>query len=196
MKIEGLKPLYSSMKQQNIDRCRFTFQFRGTFFDVIFFIDEEPYKLIFGAKRKNFYFERIVNAGFNIDTRFDPETYSELCKVLNLKYDPDNPFSPRYLFEEFNNNIPQNISKKDIPATYQIAPYVNIKEDAHKIYFWYWKFHDGVTSNASPENLEKTQQLLGDKAFINCKKKNVSSCWTDDPALDNKDIEEFNNIYE
>ncbi|MDC7783923.1 DUF6037 family protein [Priestia megaterium] len=196
MQLQGLKPLYISMKQQNIDRCRFTFSFRGTVFDVLFFIDESPYKLLFGAKGTRFSFTLAVEGGFTIQAFLDNEILSKLCKVLGLQYDPNNPFSTKYFFEEFNNRIPGKISKKDIPAPYEIAPYVNIKEDAEKVYFRNWRFHDGIKSNVRPENLEKTKLLLGNKIYINCKKKNVSSCWTDDPALDNKDIEDFNKIYE
>ena len=195
MQLQGLKPLYISMRQQNIDRCRFSFQFRKTVFDVLFFIDEKPFQLIFGAKGKNFYFERNVTEGFQINTGFDPKTYSKLCEVLGLKYDPNNPFSPKYLFEEFNNRVPDNISIRNVPTTSQISQYRDIKEEADKIYFWRWTFHDGKKSNVKPKNLDKTRALLGYEAYETCKKRNISSCWTDDPAKENKDTEYMNQIY-
>ncbi|NGY93862.1 hypothetical protein F3K44_31335 [Bacillus megaterium] len=64
MQLQGLKPLYVSMKQQNIDRCRFTFQFRKTVFDVLFFIDEKPFQLIFGAKERIFILNVMSLKGF------------------------------------------------------------------------------------------------------------------------------------
>ncbi|KMN92413.1 DUF6037 family protein [Priestia aryabhattai] len=196
MQLPGLKPLYASMKQQNIDRCRFTFSFRKTVFDVMFFIDEKPYELLFGAKGKNFFFERTVNEGFKINTGFDRETYSELCKVLGLKYDPNNPFSPKYLFEEFNNRVPNNVALSDVPTTAQISTYRNIEEEPDKIYFWRWIFHDGIKSNAKPENLDKTRRLLGLKAYNACKKRNISSGWSADPAKEKRDSKYINRIYD
>ena len=195
MELQGLKSLYISMKQQNIDRCRFTFPFRGTVFDVLFFIDENPYKLLFGAKGTRFSFSLDVKKGFTIKTFLDKEILNKLYKVLGLQPDPNNPFSTKNFFTEFNKKIPEEISKKDIPTPYQIAPYVNIKEDSDKVYFRNWRFHDGENSNVRLVNLEKTKMLLGNEIYINCKNKNVSSCWTDDPAAENIDINEFNKIY-
>ena len=37
MQLQGLKPLYASMKQQNIDRCRFTFRLGKQFLMSCFY---------------------------------------------------------------------------------------------------------------------------------------------------------------
>ena len=116
------------------------------------------------------FFERTVHEGFKINTGFDRETYSELCRVLGLKYDPNNPFSPKYLFEEFDNKVPSSVALRDVPTTAQISTYRNIEEEPDKIYFWRWIFHDGIKSNAKPENLDKTRRLLGLKAYNACKR--------------------------
>ncbi|MEK5383232.1 hypothetical protein [Niallia sp. FSL W8-0635] len=66
MKLTGLKDLYKSMKQQNIDRYQFDFTYYNVKFDVLYFIDEVPNKLGFGIKTHNYYFETEVKAGFYI----------------------------------------------------------------------------------------------------------------------------------
>jgi len=185
--LEGIKELYSSMKNQNIDKTRFTFTFHKTQFDVLFFIDSDPFELVFGAKGKNFFFSHDVKKGFNINDNLDSAIYRKLCEVLELKNDPNNRFQPKYFFEAFNQVIPKQASTSDMPTTSQIATYRDIKDEAHKFYFTHWIHHNGKTGNASPENLEKTRLLLGEKAYETCKRRNISSAWTDIELQENKD---------
>lgn len=98
MKLDGLVELYRSMKDQGIERYRFEYRHGHTLFDVFFFIDESPFILLFGAKGEAFSFEVKVIAGFNIDPTLGSDTYRELCRVLGLEYDPNNPFSPTVFF--------------------------------------------------------------------------------------------------
>lgn len=59
------------MKKQGLTRYKFDYVFRKVHFDVFFFIDEEPFKLAFGVKAQNFYFEIDVLGGFKIRTYLD-----------------------------------------------------------------------------------------------------------------------------
>ncbi|MCC3688383.1 DUF6037 family protein [Bacillus cereus] len=179
MKLDGLVNLYGEMKKQEIKRCRFDFTFNNVTFDVFFFIDETPFKLMFGAKLKNFYFELDVTSGFNINTYLG-EKYNELCDVLGLEYNPDNPFKSSYFFEGFNRRIPITVNKNNYPQPHEVAEYRNDVEESEKIYFWGWLNHGESGNSVTLENLKKTEKILGVDAYKTCKLRNISSRWTDD----------------
>ncbi|MGZ9785443.1 DUF6037 family protein, partial [Bacillus pseudomycoides] len=149
MKLDALIQLYQTMKSQGINRYKFDFTFNKVTFDVFFFIDESPFKLMFGAKLRNFYFELDVNPGFNISTYLG-EKYNELCEVLGLEYDPDNPFKSRRFFEAFNQRIPVTININNQPQPHDVARYRRDVEEADKIYFLGWLNHEKTGKGPRP----------------------------------------------
>ncbi|KEK22138.1 DUF6037 family protein [Bacillus gaemokensis] len=179
MKLNGLVNLYEEMKRQEIKRYRFDFTFNKVTFDVFFFIDESPFKLMFGAKLRNFYFELDVKPGFNINTYLG-EKYNELCEVLGLEYDPDNHFKSSYFFEEFNQRIPVIVNVNNRPQPHEVATYRRDVEESERIYFWGWLNHGNSGKGVTPENLKKTEKILGVDAYNTCKIRNISSRWTDE----------------
>ena len=186
MKLDGLAKLYKSMVTQQIERYRFEYKAGKAVFDVFFFIDENPFVLLFGVKAANFSFELDVEKGFNIDPQLDRETYKKLCEALGLEYDPDNPFKPFNFFKEFNNFIPQSAVIAQKAEPHDVANYRSDVEEADKIYFLKWRDNTKRGENVQWENLQKTKKLLGEKAYLRCKQKNISSCWADKKELANK----------
>ncbi|RWZ52236.1 hypothetical protein EQV77_15785 [Halobacillus fulvus] len=168
------------MKRQNIDRYKFDFVFHKVKFDVLYFLDETPNKLAFGIKEHNYYFELPVKRGFNIVPFLD--RYSEFCRIMGLKYNLKAPFKPRIFFDALNGQIPKSASQKNIPAPHQIAIYRNDVEEADKIYFVNWRDNKKAGHQVSSSNLEKTRKLLSKDAYLMCKSKNISSCWSPHPA--------------
>lgn len=177
-----LKLLYRSMRSQKIDRYKFEYLHGRVTFSVFFFIDESPFVLLFGAKEHNFSFELKVHRGFNVEPHLDNATYKQLCEALELRYDPDNPFSPSSFLTDFNHHIPPVAYPLHKAKPHEIIQYRRNVEEVDKIWFCGWR--DNVIRNQSvtPENLNKTRVLLGERAFQRCRQKNISSCWTDDPA--------------
>jgi hypothetical protein len=109
MKLDRLKNLYIGMRNSKIERYKIQFTFNNVSFDVFFFIDENPYLLVFGVKAVNFYFEVKVKSGFSINTFFPKDIHTRLIAILNLKYDPNSSFKLNYFFEDFNKKIPQKV---------------------------------------------------------------------------------------
>lgn len=179
MKLDGIISLYKSMKCQQVDRYRFDYKVGKAIFDVFFFIDSSPYLLLFGVKAENFSFELKVNNGFVIDTKLDNDTYKRLCKILGLEFDPERPFSTWNFFKEFNLNIPPQVSNASSVNPQDIAPYQSIVEEADKIYFVGWRDNSKWRTRVQVTNLDKTRKLLGEKAYLCCEQKNISSCWSD-----------------
>jgi hypothetical protein len=180
MKIENLKKLSSSMRSEGLSRYKFEYKVGKAVFDIFFFIDTDPWELLFGAKGKNFSFTKEVNRGFIIDPSFDRETYKRLCEVLGLAYNPSRKFSPVKFFEEFNRNIPAKANPQNNPKPHNIAIYRKNVEESEKIYFCGWRDNASAGKKVTESNLEKTLKILGKEAYEICKNRNISSCWTDD----------------
>lgn len=179
MKLDGLIPLYQSMTFQRIGRYKFEYLAGKAVFDVFFFIDDSPRILLFGVKAENFSFEVKVTDDFLIDHVLEHSTYKKLCEVLGLKYDPDRPFSPKSFFSEFNANIPGFANPNSKFQPHDFARYRSVAEEAHKIYFTGWRDNNKWGVNVQESNLTKTRDLLGMNAYLRCRQKNISSCWTD-----------------
>ncbi|WP_215900252.1 DUF6037 family protein [Acinetobacter ursingii] len=84
MKLDGLVPLFNSMRSQGIQRYKFNFRKNNVIFDVFFFIDESPFILLFVVRIKNFSFVVEVQNGFLINDKLPRETYKKLCEVLGI----------------------------------------------------------------------------------------------------------------
>lgn len=176
LKLDGLKELYKSMKQQNIERYKFEFSFNQIKFDALYFIDEVPNVMAFGIKKHNYYFEIPVKYEFEIKPFLDK--YAEFCRIIGFKYDPKKRFKPSIFFEHLNNQIPKLALSTNVPKPSQIALYRNDVEEADKIYFVKWRDNNKAGNRVSQENLEKTRKLLSYDAYLMCKTKNISSCWS------------------
>ena len=188
MILDGLKMLYSSMKSQDMDRYKFSFVYNDVNFDVIFFTDKIPFMLMFGVKVHNFYFEVAVQKGFIISDSMNSNDYNNLVRILNLNHNASNPFKPKYFFQKFNERIPNSASIKNRPRGSEVAYYKRDLEEADRIYFCGWRDNTIQNENVSEDNLNKTRTLLGEKAYLRCKEKNISSRWTDNP---NREIDYF-----
>ncbi len=180
MILTGLADLHKSMKENEIKRYKFDYLINDVVFDVLFFVDESPYSLIFGAKGKNLCFELKVLPGYRISPILNNDTYKALCKILNLKQDKNNPFSPAAFFNEFNTKIPQYTNINNRPKPHEVAKYRKNVEEAEKIYFCGWFDDEKVGKKVRESNLEKTKAILGVEVYEFCKRRNVSTCWTAD----------------
>ncbi|WP_269919649.1 DUF6037 family protein [Mycobacterium sp. Z3061] len=58
-------------------------------------------------------------------------------------------------------------------------------EEANKIYFVRWLDNNKTGKRVSAENLEKTRKLLSYEAYLMCKTRNISSCWSANPSDEN-----------
>lgn len=166
------------MKQQNIERYKFEFIYLNVKFDVLYFIDDVPHKLAFGIKDHNYYFEIPVRK-FEIKPFIDE--LNKFCNIMGFEYNPNSHYKPILFFNELNKYIPKVANKNNIPNPSQIAIYRNNVEESDKIYFIGWFENNKVGKNVRPKNLEKTRSLLSKDAYIMCRAKNISSCWSPNP---------------
>ncbi len=177
----NLRPMYREMRQRELARVRFDYVFRRVKFDVFFFIDDSPYTLLFGVRAHNLAFEIAVRDGFIADTRIDEHSYKRLCGALELRFDPSNTFSPRAFLQEFDKNIPASLPPDHEPRPHELAHYRTDVDRSDGTYFCGWRDNTARNERVSERNLHKTLRLLGKRAHDACLRKNVSSCWTNNP---------------
>ncbi len=181
MKSYKLKDLYYKMKEDEIKRYKFRFIYNEVVFDVIFFCDETPFNLLFGALGTGFSFEANVNKGFDIDIVLPAEKYNKLKEILNIPRFGKSPFKMSDFFKSFCTNIPEYKPNNPKVRPQDVAVYRRNVDEANKIYFYGWKENNLTNEEVSDENLEKTKLLIGVDTYYICKRKNISSRWTDNP---------------
>lgn len=181
MVLKNLPLLYQNMKDQNIDRIMFNFDFRNLRFSVIYIAEEFPHELLFGCVAHNLTIIITVDKDFRISTYID--NYQQLLNALQLKFDPDKKFTPSVLFEAFDETTPTSTAGLKRPTISDIAINRRDVEESEKIYFLKWRSHNGIDSRPTQKNLEKTRKICGLAAYDFCRRHNISSCWTDQKHL-------------
>ncbi|OBP55051.1 hypothetical protein AWM61_07045 [Riemerella anatipestifer] len=178
MFLSNLKELYKRLKEQDETYYLFHFTKNSVRFEVLFDIFHLPFQLHFLQKESDFSFCIIIRKGFIINDFLDRQTYKNLCKILNLKFDKDNPFSTKLFFEEFNLKIP-SYQVKEKKERELLVFYQNDIEESEKLYF------DGVIEwnkikngkGVTIKNLEKTR-ILYPELYHWCKRENISLRYT------------------
>ncbi len=132
--------LHQSMNVRRIGRCGFPFHRNHKKFDVFFFADMKPYELMFGLVRGQWSFSVKVLEGYRVKTWLGDD-YDGLCKALDLKHDPSNPFRPADFFKDLNRVVPSEISRDSEVEPQDVARYCRGVEEADKIYLVGWRPH-------------------------------------------------------
>lgn len=178
--LTGLIPLYQSIRQNNLTYALFDFKKNGIIFHVMFDIEAKPYfKLIIIAQGSKFELQVEVKPGFIVNPYIDTKKYKQLTQLLNLKYDPNNKFSPMGFFEEFNSKIPQSYTKPDKAVLLEFAVNKYHIEKKKKVYFR--GFINWKKRERSEKNTEKTRLLLPLISECIKDKIHISVAYTDVP---------------
>lgn len=179
MKLDRLALLHQDMATQGIIKQRFDFRFRTLQFSVVYIAEHFPHNLLFGCFSHDLFFVLEVKSNYEVAVYLG-DSYKPLVDALKLRYNPDNRFSPRIFFEEFCQAIPVRANVYNIPTMTEVAALSRDIDEADKIHFCGWLPHDGIKTNVSAANLQKTRRLCGVDAHDVCSKHNISSRWTDD----------------
>lgn len=158
MKLTGLKPLFKSIKQSDLTYGTFKYQVNNVSFEIFFDISIIPFQLGFIQRKSTFQLWLDVKSGFEINPIIDTIDYKSLVKILQLKYNPDNPFKPQSFFDEFNKKIPSTYSPTPIELLHYVSKQRYNIEEKEKLYFD--RFIPWKNQKRSKENLEKTRLLL------------------------------------
>lgn len=166
MQISGLKELHKDMRRNSVTRTQFQYIHNQVAFDVLFFTDSFPYKLLFGAIGEKCCFVVNVKPGYSIDPFLQPKSaYNDLCRVLGIEYDPENPFSTAKFFRHFAEAVPHTITTTKEPKTL-LNTQANLNDDGDKIFFSHWR-NNGDSSHVTGANLEKRKSIRKrDRKFL------------------------------
>jgi hypothetical protein len=178
MKLTGLLKIYKELIAHKENYYIFPFKKNNTFFEVLFDIYKNPYKLHFLQRESNFNFMVHVKEGFIINPTLDNDVYRKLCKALNLKYDPENKFSPFAFFNEFNDKIP-DFTVREKRERELLKFYSSDIEEPDKLYFdcfIEWEKTD-TGNHVTQKNLDKTR-ILFPEYYDYCERENVSIRYT------------------
>lgn len=189
----GLKTLHDDMKKKREERAIFPFEFKGKNFSCIFLTDIIPYRLYLTTLGiHSEVFELEIEKGYNAKCFIDG--YKELIGYLEIKYDPAHKFVPYDFYKVLNERIPEKFAKRpNYKDILKIIPKKRDIEEETKIYFCGWR-RNAVGQNVRDKNLEKTRSAFGDAKAEMCKRKNISSCWTD--CASDEDLKKLNDIVE
>lgn len=188
MKLNNLRRLYAGMKDNGESYYIFEFVKNKVVFEVVFDIYYSPFTIHFLQKESDFSFIVNVEQGFIINPLLKGELYSQLCNILNLKYDPNNRFSPKSFFEEFNDKIPgfKHREKKER----ELLPYYKDQiEDSENIFYGGKREWNKIRNgrNLTEKNLEKTRVLYPD-LYKWCKRENVSIIYVRNKKKNENDL--------
>ncbi len=157
MHFNNLESLYNELIQHNQTRCVFTVMLNSKPFSCIFMIDVFPYRLYVTALGNHpFSLELNVENDFSAKVYLNNEDYRKLVNYLELKYDPDNHFSPTVLFKAVDNQMLS--AHKSIPSYTDVLRHVRLHreiEESDKIYFCGWR-NNPKNNTVSDNNYEKT----------------------------------------
>jgi hypothetical protein len=181
--LTNLRGLYRAMKNAGLTRYKWRFNRGPATFEAIFIFEEEPFELLLGAIGTTFAVSLRVAPGFRIDSRLPEPDFHALCSVLHLTYDPARKFKTSDFFDDLNQAIPQALDlKTGRVQPHDVLSYRRDVMEADKIYFCGWKDNTLTGERVSDANLKKTLEAFGQRVFELCKKRNISSKWTDDPS--------------
>ncbi|PTT73795.1 MULTISPECIES: DUF6037 family protein [unclassified Chryseobacterium] len=188
MTLSNLRSIYAGMKNNGESYYIFEFVKNKVVFEVLFDIYYSPFVLHFLQKDSNFSFNINVEQGFVVNPILKRELYSKLCNILNLKYDPNNRFSPKSFFEEFNDKIP--VFKHREKKERELLPYYkNQIEDSQNLFYGGtipWN-NIGNGKNLTSKNLEKTR-ILYPELYEWCKRENVSIIYVRNKKKNENDL--------
>lgn len=180
MRMDGLARLHASMRQVGIERMRFRVRHGPLTFDGLFLADTKPYELALGALgHPDIALVFDVRDDYTLKPYFG-DAYGPLAAALNLGAGTGQPLMPGDLLRALDAALPTTATRRDAATPTDVARVYRDVEDAHKVHFCGWRDNTIRGDQVRPANLIKTRRCFGQVAHDLCKRRNLSSCWTDD----------------
>lgn len=175
MKLDGIIPLYRKLHTTNKTYGIFKYTKNKVDFDIFFDIGSTPFKIGFLVLNTNFQLWLHIQNGFIINPILKAEDYKNLVTILKLKFDPNNKFSTKDFFEDFNSKIPTEFRLVDRDELIQTIKSIKNIEYSNLLYYNGLLDWDKINNGKSrkPENLEKTR-LLYPELYLRIKDKDIS----------------------
>lgn len=171
--LPSLKSLTKDMEYNNVDKDKFSFNYKIRF-DVIVSIVDDGFELLIGLHTINK--GLLIKVSPDYVAEFNDEDYYNLCHWLNLSYKNEG-FTSNMFLKLLSSKIPEKYS--GYKYSYEdMIPYLKCKsiDEAEKKYFKGWNDH--IKDHNKAHNFEKTEFYFGKKIADYCRENNISSLWT------------------
>lgn len=171
------------MRAQGHDRAHHEFAYNQVRPHLLILADSPPTELVLYRPGVNAGVFLTVRPTFRVNT-FMGEQLDALREVLSVGRTQDGEFKPSEFFAHLDGVVPLRFR----PYEHRCAPAHAIYrcrdvEEADKIYFRGIQHHSRASGRRpTPQNLDKTRQLLGAAFAQRCDARRISTCWTDDPT--------------
>lgn len=174
------KPLFQSMRRNNISIEQYYVTYNNIKFDIIFDISNTPFELLLGAIQHNWGCVLKMERGFSVT--MPDSVFYELCKILNLK--PGKESLTSFKFLKFIASKAPAKSRCALVDPSHLIPFrkSNLKssDEPDKVYFIGWNNH--IKDKRTARNFDKTEKLLGKVVADYCRRNNISSMWSANPG--------------
>lgn len=177
LKLSNIQILTNDMIIKRIDRQKINFIYNSKTVEIMYFIDTSPYEMIIGVRGTSVGFSTEVNKYGEVANWI--ENYYELCEALGIKPNQDKHFTPSVFFNMINNHIPTCAKEGFKPNHCDALNYCKNIYEANKIYFQGYRDNTKDGGNVSDRNYLKTMIAFGKDTADICRRKNVSTRWTD-----------------
>lgn len=177
-----LQPLYYSMRSHKKDMEQFNVRYNKINFRVIWDIGCTPFELMIAAVGTSTHWGTVVKIFNGFEAEMNDKDFFALCDLLDLR--PGKGVFTSFIFlKMIASHAPSEVSANMVKPSY-----INLfrkdkipkSEEPEKDIFVGWNDH--VKDRRKAQNFKKTELLLGAECAAYCRKHNISSMWTDDPA--------------
>lgn len=187
MYLEKLRYLHQLMTSVRLTRVYFDCNVMQIKLDVAFVAEQNLFRLFLG--RQGVWVSVPVMPGYQVNPVLPYQDYLKLLKLLGAD-GQQGKFRSGAFFQELGEVLPQTAEPKMLLRPHIASQLFGYVDEPGK-HFFYGFAENSNSAEVSPKNLEKTRFLLGQEAYVLCKKMNLSSRWTDNPKRSLKFLPEL-----
>ncbi|MFL9583442.1 DUF6037 family protein [Stenotrophomonas sp. AB1(2024)] len=181
MRMDGLARLHASMQAIGLTRAKFRVRHNHLTFAGLFLADVTPYELALACLGHDFVLIFDVTRDYEVSAYLG-EQYGALAAALGTGAGSGNPLRSSDFLREIDDALPRTVGPGDRPTTADVVHVYRDMEEADKMHLCGWRDNTVRKERVSATNLAKTRRLLGQDAYDLCRRRNLSTCWTDDPG--------------
>lgn len=180
MRMDGLARMHTSMQHAGLTRAKFRVRHNHLTFAGLFLADVKPYELALACLGHDFVLIFDVTRNYEVSAYLG-EQYGALATALATGAGSGNPLRSSDFLREIDAALPRTVGLGDRPTPSDVVHVYRDVEEADKVHLCGWRDNTVRKERVSDANLAKTRRLLGQDAYALCRRRNLSTCWTDDP---------------
>jgi predicted kinase len=190
MYLEKLKYLHQNMTSVRLTRVCFSATVAQIKLDVAFIAEQNLFRLFVG--RQGAWVGVPIMPGYQLNPVLPYQDYLKLLKLMGAD-GQQGKFHSGAFFQELVDTLPQIVEPKLLLRPHIATQLFGYVDEPGKHFFAGFA-ENPKSAEVSRKNLEKTKFLLGQEAYILCRKLNMSSRWTENPKRSLKLLPELGKL--